>query len=189
MGSLAKVSERWMGFQMESAQSPISLAKQLAPHFSYAATTMARSAGGEERRSLPMLGITEGPSSLRPGRGVVWLDFAVGFLCGVESAIEDLYTALGIGFIGVGAVGSESRADFLDVVRDGWLAIEIPSSKLDAHDSLPSLPKGAAEEPVWKPRDSRPLKMASTYAHRSLTLDRSLQSQLRLPGCVQVYNS
>src|ERR1700678_1475766 len=62
---------------------------------------------------------------------------AVRFLRGVEGAIEDIYVALGIRFVAVGAVGSESGADFLDVVRRRWLAFEIPSSKLDAHDLLP----------------------------------------------------
>jgi hypothetical protein len=58
---------------------------------------------------------------------------ATRFLRGVEGAIEDPYATLGIGFIAIGAIGSESRADFLDVVRGRRLAFEIPSSKLDAH--------------------------------------------------------
>ena len=58
---------------------------------------------------------------------------ATRFLRGVEGAIEDHYATLGIGFVAIGAVGSESRADFLDVVRGRRLAFEIPSSKLDAH--------------------------------------------------------
>src|ERR1700683_1133444 len=43
MGSLASNTERSRGFQMESAQSPISFPRQFAPHFSYAAATMATS--------------------------------------------------------------------------------------------------------------------------------------------------
>jgi len=62
---------------------------------------------------------------------------AMRFFRGVEGAIEDLYAAVGIRFVAIGAVGSESGADFLDVVRGRRLAFEIPSSKLDAHDLLP----------------------------------------------------
>ena len=43
IGSLASNERAVMAFQMESAQSPMSLAKQLVPHFSYAAATMATS--------------------------------------------------------------------------------------------------------------------------------------------------
>ena len=70
----------------------------------------------------------------------MWLLLAMRFLRGVEGAIEDLYAALRIRFVAVGTVGSESRADFLDVVRGRRLAFEIPSSKLDTHDLLPCFP-------------------------------------------------
>ena len=43
MGSMASTNERSAGFQMESVQSPMSLPKQFAPHFSYAAETKATS--------------------------------------------------------------------------------------------------------------------------------------------------
>src|ERR1700733_55040 len=69
-----------------------------------------------------------------------WLLLTMRFLRGVEGAIEDIYPTLGIRFVAIGAVGSESGADFLDVVRGRWLAFEIPSSKLDAHDLLPCYP-------------------------------------------------
>jgi hypothetical protein len=67
------------------------------------------------------------------GRRNMWLLLATRFLRGVECAIENPYAALRIRFIAIGAIGSESGADFLDVVRGRRLAFEIPSSKLDAH--------------------------------------------------------
>jgi hypothetical protein len=70
----------------------------------------------------------------------MWLLLATRFLRGVEGAIEDPNATLGIGFVAIGAIRSERRADFLDVVRGGRLAFEIPSSKLDAHDLLPFFP-------------------------------------------------
>ena len=39
-----------------------------------------------------------------------------------------------------GPYGSESRTDFLDVVRGKRLAFEIPSSKLDTHDLFTLFP-------------------------------------------------
>src|SRR6266403_503813 len=72
----------------------------------------------------------------------MWLRLAVRFLGGVEGTIEDLYPALGIRFIAIGSVRSESRIYFFDVARRRRLAFEIPSSKLNAHDLLRSLPKG-----------------------------------------------
>ena len=58
-----------MGFQMESAQSPTSLAKQLAPHFSYAAATMTMSveAMAKESRSsfIRSARLSKRPSQVR----------------------------------------------------------------------------------------------------------------------------
>ena len=73
------------------------------------------------------------PSDHSSGRRNMRLLLATRFLRGVEGAIEDPYATFGIGFIAIGAIRSESRADFLDVVRGSRLAFEIPSSKLDAH--------------------------------------------------------
>jgi hypothetical protein len=66
--------------------------------------------------------------------------FATRFLRGVEGAIEDSDAVRRIRLVAIRAVGSESRADFLDVVRGRRLAFEIPSSKLDTHDLLPCFP-------------------------------------------------
>jgi hypothetical protein len=73
------------------------------------------------------------PSDHGSGRRNMRLLLVMRFLRGVEGAIEDPYAALGIGFITIGAIWSESRADSFNVVLGGRLAFEIPSSKLDAH--------------------------------------------------------
>ena len=88
-----------------------------------------------------------GDDSARPRN--TWLLLATGFLRGVEGAVEDVYAALRIRFVAVGAVGSESHADFLDVVRGKWLALEIPSSKLDTHDLLHCFPFDLDMCPIW----------------------------------------
>ncbi len=62
------------------------------------------------------------------------LRFAARFLRRVESAIENLYGAVGIRFVAIRSVRSQNCADFFDIARCRWLAFEIPSSKLDAHD-------------------------------------------------------
>src|SRR5712692_4369925 len=62
MGSLARMSERLPGFQMESAQSPRSLAKQSDCQFSYAAATISISVDEGESRLLVVL-----PLKLRAG--------------------------------------------------------------------------------------------------------------------------
>jgi len=64
------------------------------------------------------------------------LHLAARFLGGVEGVIEDRYTCFGILPVTIGPVGSEYRTDFLDVFRLGRLAVEIPSSKLHAHDVI-----------------------------------------------------
>src|SRR6202041_647283 len=69
-----------------------------------------------------------------------WLLLATRFLRGVEGAVEDIYAAFRIRFVAVGTVGSERRADFLDVVRGRRPAFEIPFPKLDTHDLLPCFP-------------------------------------------------
>ena len=73
------------------------------------------------------------PSDYGSRRRNMRLLLATRFLGGVKCAIEDPYATLGIGFIAIGAIRSESRADFFDVVRGRRLAFEIPCSKLDAH--------------------------------------------------------
>src|SRR5580658_7692992 len=73
------------------------------------------------------------PSDYGSGRRNIRLLLATRFLRGVESSIEDPYATLGIGFSAIGAIRSESHADFLDEVQGSRLAFEIPSSKLDAH--------------------------------------------------------
>jgi len=54
-----------------------------------------------------------------------------------KAPIKNLYGAFGIRFVAVGVRTSESCADLLDVVPGWRLALEIPSSKLHAHDSFP----------------------------------------------------
>src|SRR5260370_12762738 len=80
------------------------------------------------------------PGNDSAGRGGVWLRFAMGFFGSAKGAIEDLYAALGIRFVAVGPVRSESRTDFLNVVQGRLLAFEIPSPKLNAHNLLPPFP-------------------------------------------------
>ena len=103
---------------MESAQSPMSFAKQSVPHFSYAAATMATSVEltgqgvaqlADEFGAIVQAAV---PGDDGARRGNIWLLFAMRFLRGVEGAIEDPYATLRIRFVAVGAVGSESRADF-----------------------------------------------------------------------------
>src|SRR5438128_365708 len=84
----------------------------------------------------------------------MWLRLAPGLFRGVEGAIEDLYAALGIRLIAIGSVWSESRADFLDVVRSRRLAFEIPSSKLDAHASFPFSPLAGSQHLSSTPYNS-----------------------------------
>ena len=73
------------------------------------------------------------PRESRTGLANVWLHFATRFLCGVKRAIEDTYATLRIGFIAIGTIRSESRAELFDVLLGRRLFFEIPSSKLDAH--------------------------------------------------------
>ena len=66
------------------------------------------------------------------------LRFTVRFLGGVEGAVEDRCAALSVRLITIRSKRSECCADLFDVIRGGWMAFEIPSSKLGAHDLLPS---------------------------------------------------
>src|SRR6266851_1835267 len=77
------------------------------------------------------------PGNDRARRGNLRLRFTSRFLRGVESTIENHYGALGIRFVAVGSVRSESCTNLLEVVRGWRLAFPIPSSKLHAHDSFP----------------------------------------------------
>src|ERR1700730_16954635 len=82
------------------------------------------------------------PGDHSAGGGNMRLRFAVRFLRSVESPIEDLDAVLRITLVAVGSKRSECCADFVDVVRSRRLALEIPCSKLDAHDCFPSFPYG-----------------------------------------------
>ena len=57
----------------------------------------------------------------------------MGFLCGMETSIEHGQARLGVATAAVRAVRSESRPDFLEVLRQNWPTIKIPFSKLRTH--------------------------------------------------------
>src|SRR6266852_3625400 len=94
----------------------------------------------------------------------------MGFLCGVERAIEDLYAAVGIRLIAVGPIRSESCADFFDVVRGGRLAFKIPSSKLNAHDLLSPYRSLSTSSPRRAFSKVAEIRSASTIPSEVLTM-------------------
>ena len=71
------------------------------------------------------------------GRANVWLRFAARLLGSVESAIEDAEVCRRVGAFVVGAIWGENRLDLGEVRLIDWLAVHIPSSKLNAHGLLP----------------------------------------------------
>ena len=64
----------------------------------------------------------------------MWLYFEMRLRCRVESTIEDCYSVFGIPVIAIGSVQSKRRANLVKVFLGHRPAVEIPFSKLYAHD-------------------------------------------------------
>src|SRR5215469_8609945 len=75
------------------------------------------------------------PCQHHAGRRDMRLLFAPRLLGCAEGVIKNAETVAGVDFAAVGAVRREDGTDFFDVFRRYRLTDEIPSSKLDAHDS------------------------------------------------------
>ena len=73
------------------------------------------------------------PSDNGAGCREVWLCFAPRFLRGVEGVVQDADVSLQIGASIIRAVGSDGGPSLFEIVPVHRLAVEIPSSKLDAH--------------------------------------------------------
>src|ERR1700719_2878986 len=79
------------------------------------------------------------------------------FLCGVKGAIENRHFTLAIKTVAVGTVRSKICIHLLDIIRRERLVLEIPSSKLDAHETslcrsgLNAIVVLTGARPTWLP--------------------------------------
>ena len=139
MGSLARISECVCGFQIERAQSPIKYGEAVLPPI-FIGSGDDLNVGGVRGQKIAQLADKFGaivqaaiPGEDGAGRRDVRLRFAARFLRGMKAAVQHADVSLGIGAATVWAIRSKKWADLFEIVPVDRFAIEIPSSKLDAH--------------------------------------------------------